>query len=162
MKTRPNTWKSVALTFVLAAVFYCFAYSWMTRWQTGRGPWLVEFGTNVAGRPQMIITQPALGLSNITVCFEGETLAPTDRTGTVAFSKPRQPTPFGEVIYDDLMRQPGVITLDLFGHEVELIPKHLVLNRHPVGWTNGAVFTLVATNKIPAGTPKPAKGGYRK
>lgn len=162
MKPPAVNWKSITLTFVLSVFFYFLAYGWISRWQTGRGPWQVEFTTNQVGVAQIIITQPALGFSNITVRFEGETLAPTNHTGLVLFSKPRQPTPFGELIYDDLMQQPGVITLDLFGHEVELLPKYLILNRQPVNWTNGAVITLAATNKIPPGTPRPAKGGYRK
>ena len=162
MKPPAANWKSITLTFVLSVIFYFLAYGWISRWQTGRGPWQVEFTTNHAGMAQIIIAQPTLGLSNITVRFEGETLAATNRPGLVLFSKPRQPTPFGELIYDDLMQQPGVVTLDLFGHEVELLPKHLILNRQPVNWTNGAVITLVTTNKTPSGTPRPAKGGYRK
>ena len=162
MKPPAANWKSITTTFVVAVIFYFLAYGWMSRWQTGRGPWQVEFTTNQTGVAQIVIAQPALGLSNITLRFEGETLAPTNHPGIVLFSKPRQATPFGELIYDDLMRQPGVITLDMFGHEVELIPKHLILNRQPVSWTNNIVISLAATNKIPPGTPRPAKGGYRK
>jgi len=162
MKSPIATWKSVTLTFITAVVFYVLAYSLMSRWQTGQGPWRVEFATNSAGTPQIVIAQPALGISNVTVLFMGELLAATNHPGLVAFNKPRMPTPFGEVIFDDLLRQPGTVTLDLFGHEVELIPKQLALNRQPHGWTNNGVFALSAADKLPSGTPKPAKGGYRR
>src|SRR3954466_15061647 len=107
MKSRAATWKSVVLTFVVAVAFYLVAYSWLNKRQTGKGPWQVDFSTNSAGMPQIIIAQPALGISNIIVGFSGEQLAPTNSAGHVAFAKPRQLTPFGRVIYDDLMFQPG-------------------------------------------------------
>jgi hypothetical protein len=162
MKSRAVTWKSVLLTFVLAVVFYALAYSWMTRRQTGKGPWQVNFTTNSTGTPQLIIGQPALGISNVTIQFIGEQLATTNRAGTVDFAKPRQPTPFGYVAYDDLMFQPGVVALDCFGHVVEMLPSALALNGNRLGWTNDILYSLAPTNKLSADARKKLKGGYRR
>jgi len=162
MKQHAVTWKSIVLTFVIAVVFYALAYSWMNNRQTGKGPWQVSFSTNAAGTPQVIIAQPALGISNITIQFAGEELAATNTTGVVNFARPRQPTPFGRVAYDDLMFQPGAVALDCFGHVVEMFPAALGLNGTRVGWTNDVVHTLEATNKLSVEARQKLKGGYRR
>ena len=162
MKSRAVTWKSVLLTFVFAVIFYALAYSWMSRRQTGRGPWQASFTTNATGVPQLVISQSALAISNVTIQFVGEQLAPTNQTGTVAFARPKQTTPFGYVAYDDLMFQPGVVALDCFGHLVEMLPTALGLNGKRFGWTNGSVYSLTATNKLSADARKKLKGGYKR
>ena len=162
MKSRTATWKSVTLTFVLAGVFYLLAYSWLTRWQTNRGPWQAAFAASPDGVPQIILGQTALGISNIVLRFEGETLAASNHSGLVFFAKPKQPVPFGEVIYDDLMRQPGDIALDCFGHVVEMVPSGLGLNSRRFGWTNNATYSLWPTNKLSAAARAKFKGGYRR
>jgi hypothetical protein len=162
MKPRVATWKSVAMTFVLAVVFYALAYSLMMKKQRGKGPWQVNFTTNSAGIPQLVIAQPSLGISNVTVQFLEERLATTNRTGLVAFAQPRQSTPFGYVAYDDLMFQPGAVALDCFGHVVEMIPAALGLNGVRLGWTNEAIYSLRPTDKLSAEARKKFKGGYRR
>lgn len=162
MKSRTTTWKSVTFTFVLAVVFYLLAYSCMSRWQTDLGPWQTAFAAGEDGVPQIVIGQPALGLSNIVIRFEGETLNATNRPGLVLFAKPKMPVPFGEVIYDDLMRQPGDVALDCFGHVVEMVPVALGLNSRRFGWTNNAAYSLWPTNKLSTAARAKFKGGYRR
>ena len=162
MKSRTLSLKSVVLTFVIATAFYIFAYTWLSGRQTGKGPWQVDFNTNAAGVPQLTIAQAALGLSNIVVQFPGEQLTPSNKVGTVAFAKPRAPTPFGEVVYDDLMFQPGDVALDCFGHIVEMVPRALGLNSVAHGWTNNTTFVLSPTNKLTAAARAKLKGGYRR
>jgi hypothetical protein len=162
MKSRAPTWKSVTLTFVLATVFYALAYSWISRRQTGKGPWMANFTTNSAGVPQLIIAQSRLEISNVTIQFSGEQLAPTNRTGVVSFAKPKQPTPFGYVAYDDLMFQPGAVALDCFGHVVEMLPSALGLNGVRFGWTNDLTYSLAPTDKLSADARKKFKGGYKR
>jgi hypothetical protein len=161
MNSRGVTWKSVVLTFVAALIFYFAAYAWLSSRQTGKGPWQVAFTTNNAGLPQLIITQPTLGISNVIVQFVAEQLAPGQTTGTVAFSKPKRVTPFGRVAYDDLMFQPGVVALDCFGHVVEMAPVALGLNGVVVGWTS-AVYSLTPTNKLSDAARRNLQGGYRR
>lgn len=160
MKSPGVTWKSIVSTFIVCLIFYVLAWSWMNRRQTGQGPWEVVFGTNSAGVPQLVIAQPALGVSNVTVRFEGER-AGTNGGGTVAFRKPRMGTPFGRVVYDDLMFQPGSVALDCFGHVVEMVPRNLGLNGQPAQWRSGAEFVLWPTNKLSDEARKKFKGGYK-
>lgn len=162
MKPPHATWKTVVFTFVVATAFYFLAFAWLKQKQTGKGPWQATFGTNTAGVPQIVIFEPELGISNVLVQFAGEQLVPTNTTGEVRFAKPKTPTPFCEVVYDDLMFQPGIVTLDCFGHLVEMAPRALGLNGAGVGWTNGAVHTLLPTNKMPADVRKKLKGGYKR
>jgi hypothetical protein len=156
------SWKNVVFTLVLAIAFYLLAYSFLSRRQSSRGPWEATFGTNEVGAPHLIVDQPTLGISNVIVRFADERLAPTNRTGRVAFSEPKRATPFGYVQYDDLMFQPGVVTLDCFGHLVEMTPKKLGLNGMALEWTNQAVHVLTATNKMPAEARQRLKGGYKR
>jgi hypothetical protein len=153
-KSGRPTFLSITITFVAALVFYLIAYSWLTKKQTANGPWQVQFTTNAAGIPELIIQQTNRGIANVRVRFVGESLSPTQTVGFVEFRKPQAHTPFGEVIYDDLMFLPGTVTLDCFGHEVELLPRTLVLNRKPVAWKNNTTNELTAAMKL--------KGGYRK
>ena len=161
MNSRGVTWKSVVLTFVVATVFYLIAYSWLSKRQTGKGPWQVTFNTAPDDAPQIMVNQPSIGITNVIVRFGGEHLNPTNRTGSVSFAKPRQRTPFGRVAYDDLMFQPGIVVLDCFGHLVEMAPRTLGLNGVPVGWSNGARHLLAATNKLSDEARQKLKGGYR-
>ena len=160
MQSSGVTWKSVVFTFVVALVFYVVAWSWMTRRQTGQGPWQVGFGTNAAGVPQLTVQQIALGISNVTVRFAGESLG-TNVPGAVVFTKPQLRVPFGRVAYDDLMFQPGSVVLDCFGHLVELLPRDLGLNGQATPWRSGEEYTLWPTNKLSEEARKKLKGGYR-
>lgn len=162
MKQRSFTWKSVVFTFVIAAIFYALAYAWMTRRQIGRGPWQVAFTTNAAGVPQLIVAQPTLHISNVTVHFTGEQLNRSNSTGSVSFSKPQMPVPFCDVAYDDLMFQPGIVTLDCFGHLVELSPRALGLNGAARPWTNGVIYELSPSDRMSADLRRKLKGGYRR
>jgi hypothetical protein len=60
------------------------------------------------------------------------------------------------VIYEDLTFLPGVVTFDLFGHEVELLPRALIANKKQVPWKSGVTIDLWPTNK-PAEPPRPPK-----
>jgi hypothetical protein len=162
MSSRALTWKSIIFTFAIATVFYVLAYHWLSGRQTGKGPWKVDFSTNAVGVPQLTIAHTALGLSNIVVQFPGEQLTPSNTVGTVAFAKPRAPTPFGVVVYDDLMFLPGDVALDCFGHIVEMVPRALGLNTVAHGWTNNCTFVLSTTNKLSAAARAKLKGGYRR
>ena len=68
------------------------------------------------------------------------------------------------VKYADLTYLPGVITLELFGHEIELLPRTLYVNRHAIPWTAGTNLTLHASDRpdawpepIPSGTSPPLR-----
>jgi hypothetical protein len=155
------TVRSIAITFAVAMVFYFIAYHWLSKKQTARGPWHVTFTKDNKGVPELIIAQPALNIANVRVRFPGETLTATQRSGVVDFAKPKMPVPFGEVVYDDLMFLPGTLVLDCFGHEIEMLPRTLVLNRKTVAWTNNVTHDLTAEMKL-APEQRKKKAGYKR
>lgn len=157
MKPRGLTVKSIALTFVLALVFYFIAYSWLSQRQVRKGPWQVVFTSDPTGVPVIVITQPNLGLSNVTLRFPEEKIPATSSTSLVLFDTPQKPVPFGTLLYDDLMFLPGIVTFDLFGHEIELQLHDVVLNRSKHPWQSGETISLWATNKLPASARIPKK-----
>jgi hypothetical protein len=146
--------KSVAIAFVVVALLYFAAFWSIERFRGRRGPWEVVFGSNALGEATLTVTQTALGLSGVTLVAHGDPA--TNGPGVVRFDRVQQPVPFGRVIYEDLTFLPGVVTFDLFGHEVELLPRVLIVNKQELPWTSGATVDLWPTNK-PAVPPQPPK-----
>jgi hypothetical protein len=90
----------------------------------------------------------SLGITNVQIVFAGE--QPTNNaTGQVAFTKPQQPVPFGKVKFEDLTYLPGSVAFDFFGHEVELLPRTLYLNKKEHAWQSGSVHQLKPEEKLP-------------
>ena len=117
-----------------------------------KGPWEVLFTTNELG-PVAVVKQPRLDV-NCTIKFPGETAPITNLPQTVRFDRPKRTVPCGNVIYEDLMQLPGVVTFDFFGDEIELLPRALIVNKREVPWTSQPSVELWPTNK-PAQPPKP-------
>lgn len=161
MKPRALTRRSIVLTLVFALVFYFISYAWLSKRQTRQGPWQVVFTNDSTGVPALAITQPKLSLTNVTLRFPEEKIPATNTTGRVLFDTPKKPVPFGTLLYDDLMFLPGIVTFDLFGHEIELQRHHVVLNRSKLPWQSGETISLWMTNKLPASARvRPKKMGY--
>lgn len=68
---------------------------------------------------------------------------------TVRFNEPRVRPGFGEVRFQDATYMPGTVTLLAFNHEVELIPRGLVLDRQERPWQPGLTVELAPTNQPP-------------
>jgi hypothetical protein len=145
--------------FLGALVFYVVTYSWIEHRRHVKGPWTVEFQSADA-TPRLIVHQPFLNISNVTLRFPGESL-PADydalRRPVVRFDQPEVPVPFGEVIYEDLTFLPGVVTFNLFGHEIELLPRVLIINKKEIPWASQVTIDLDPAAK-PARPPRPPGG----
>jgi hypothetical protein len=136
------------LLFVCVLVGYFLVFNWIERRRVNKGPWEVTFATE-NGRPQLTINQPALDIRDVRILF-AEVPAPSNTVERVIFSKaqnPPYPVPFGECIFQDLLFQPGTVTLRLFGHEIQMIPRTLTIDRVEQPWKNGETITVK--------TPKP-------
>jgi hypothetical protein len=144
--------KSIALAFVVVAALYFGTFAGIEHLRRRQGPWEASFALGPAGEPTVTVAQAHRGLTTVRLVLHGEQA--TNAPGTVRFDKVQQPVPFGRVIYEDLTFLPGVVTFDLFGHEVELLPRALIVNRRSIGWTNGMTVELWPTNK-PATPPRP-------
>jgi hypothetical protein len=152
-----NILKHAALAFVLALLGYIFFYACDARLRTRHGAWLVEFQVTTNQEPLLIINEPKLGIRNVGILFKGES---TTNAGYVKrFDKPtNMKVPYGRVRFHDLTYLPGTITMDLFGHEIEMLPRTLFINTKEVPWRNDSLHVLTATNKIPGLKDRDRKG----
>jgi len=148
--------KPLVALFCIVAFLYFVAFYGLEYARQRKGPWEVAFQTDARGNPTLAITQPALGLRDVKIVFHEEKA--TNSIARVAFDRPLRPLPFGKVIYEDLTFLPGVVTFDLFGHEIELLPRILIANKKEMRWSSGVTLDLWPTNK-PAEPPKRPRGG---
>lgn len=146
-KGSDNIVKQVVLVFlvVLGAYVLLFAGDFFLR--TNKGPWRVRFfETNSA--PAIEVSQERAGIRGVVLIFEGETLS--NRVDqTMEFRQPKQVIPFGKTKFEDLTYLPGSVAFDLFGHEVELLPRTLYINKTEKGWTSGQIYGLKPSEKLP-------------
>ena len=148
------TLKSIALLFLAVLGLYLAVFFGIERARQHKGPWEVDFQKNAEGNPSLVVSQAKLGLRDVKVVVHGENAS--NATGRVLFDRVKRPVPFGAVIYEDLTFLPGVVTLDLFGHEIELLPRALIADKKLVAWKSGVTVDLWPTNK-PAEPPHPPK-----
>ena len=139
--------KHALWVFVFALILYVGSFSLDQHLRTTKGPWQVTFTTDSSGSPAIVVNQPRLNLANLKIVFAGETA--TNSPGTVAFDFPQKPVRFGKVKFEDLTYLPGTVTFDLFGHEVELLPRTLFINRKERPWKSDATITLSPEEKLP-------------
>jgi len=148
--------KSLAWLFPVVLAFYLVIFYGIEYARHRKGPWQVEFQSDADGIPVMVVSQPRLGVKEMKLVFHNEHA--NHATGHVAFDQVKRPVPFGKVIYEDLTFLPGVVTFDLLGHEIELLPRVLIADKKEIPWRSGAVLDLWPTNK-PAQPLRPPKGG---
>lgn len=144
------------IAFSITLLGYVLVYQ-ADRWlRLRRGPWQVTFDLAPNGAPLILIDQPKLGIARARLEFPGETAPPFPAPQTLAFDSPLQTNlPFGRTLFLDTTYLPGAVTMDLFGHEIELLPRTLVLNRKEVPWSTARTLTLTPAEKFP---PRPAPG----
>lgn len=149
------TSKKVLLLFAVVLAIYLALFFGIEHSRGTKGPWLVEFRGAPGGDAMLVVSQSHLNLSNVHVIVHGESVSNT--SSRVSFDRVKQPVPFGSVIFEDLTFLPGVVTFNLLGHEVELMPRALVVNKKLVPWQSGMTVELWPTNK-PVVPPHPPKG----
>lgn len=154
---RDNIFKHAAIAFILALIGYSLFYSCDSRLRTHKGSWIVDFTVTTNNEPLLIINQPALKIENVRIQLAGESATNTQKG--VHFDKPVGiELPYGRVRFHDLTYLPGTITLDVYGHEVELLPRALFLNIQEIPWQNNSLHVLTPTNKIPGLKDRDRKG----
>lgn len=145
-----NLLRHLVIPFAIAVVVYVISYSWIEHRRTRKGPWEVTFTNDASGVPTLVINQPALAITNLQITFPGE----TDRTNaSLSFQTPQQTPwdlPYGKCVFMDLTFLPGTVTLDLFGHEIELIPRVLTIDQKEMPWESGKTIAVARTNAIEA------------
>lgn len=153
--------RSVVIWFFIVAILYLALFYGVEYWNHRKGGWEVQFISDEMGNPSIVIDEPKLKISSVEIIFAGEKLSATNLSQKVLFERPftklPAPMPMGEVIYQDLRSLPGVVTFNFFGHEIELLPRVLIVNKKEIPWKSERVIELSPAEK-PAQSPKPPKG----
>src|SRR5262249_28930472 len=147
---RDNPWKHFVIAFLIAVMVYTVFYTGIERRRVRKGPWLVTFTNSVTGEAEIIINQSILAISNQIIRFPGESGVSTNAPATIAFGQPREvpyPVPFGRCVFMDPTFLPGTLTLQLFGHEIELLPRVLIIDHREQPWRTEPVISLSRTNR---------------
>jgi hypothetical protein len=106
----------------------------------------------------MVINQPKLAITNALVTFMDYPNSNPRMSATLVFSQPRAvpfEVPFGKCVFMDTTFLPGTVTLNLFNHEIELLPRVLVIDRQEHPWLSESRFTLHAEAAGPLSTNAP-------
>lgn len=152
MKSRRD-WPHFLFAGGLALVLYVVSFHACEYRRNFKGPWQVTFTTAPDGAPALLINQPRLRITNVQLVFAGEPKPDLPEPQTVAFATPTNQPAFGKVVFRDTTFLPGTLTLDLYGHEIELLPRVLVLDRREHPWQSGVTIVLPRTNESAADRP---------
>ncbi len=137
--------KHFILAFVLAVICYAFFYTKIENRRTRKGPWEVAFTNSMEGWPQLVIDEPKLAITNVEINFPEQSIVSTQTLGTLVFSQP-QPVPydvpFGKCVFMDTTFLPGTVTFQIFGHEIELLPRVLIIDHQERPWLANSSITL--------------------
>ena len=141
--------KKIAAVFLGALVVYIVGYSAIEHRRTRNGPWEVVFTNDSSGAPAILINQPKLAISNVLMVFPGETFpVGTSAAAPPTFTQPRPvpfDLPFGRCVFMDATSLPGTVVFELFGHEIQLLPRVLTIDKTEQPWQSGARLTLNQT-----------------
>lgn len=133
------------LAFVLALVCYVVFYHAIEHRRVRKGPWQVTFTTNAAGAPALVINQHKLAITNVWIIFPDQPDPAPNTLGSLVFAQPQPvpyPVPFGKCVFMDTTFLPGTVTFELYGHEIQLLPRVLTIDRQEHPWQSQTTNTL--------------------
>lgn len=134
--------RHLMIAFVAALLIYAVSFSLIQFLRTRKGGWQVTFQSDATGVPAITVSQPRLKISNVSFRFPAGRITETNLHRTIVFDQPITNVPFGQVIYLDTTFLPGSIVFDLFGHEIQLLPRVLMIDRHETPWRSGTTLHL--------------------
>jgi hypothetical protein len=128
--------------FFIAVAIYLVSYSGIEHLRTRHGPWQVTF-TNELSIPALVINEPQLNIANLSITFPGQSAQMTN--ATMSFAQPQEvpfDVPFGQCVFEDTTFQPGTIAFKLFGHEIQLLPRVLTIDKKEYPWQSNTTMPL--------------------
>jgi hypothetical protein len=150
-----SLFRQIIVPFTIAVLVYIVFYTVIEHLRTKNGPWRVTFTSDTFHEAALLIDQPASGITNAGVVFKDQTL-PANFSGKVlTFEQPKPvpyDVPFGKCIFMDTTFLPGTLVLEAFGHEVQLLPRTLLIDRKEQGWHSGTTLLISGTNVVSIGT----------
>jgi hypothetical protein len=144
-----NLLRHLAIPLGIAVLVYFISYVGIEHRRTRKGPWEVTFTNDAAGAPTLVINETKLGITNLQIAFVGETNRTTNTS--LSFSQPHEvpyDIPFGKCVFMDTTFLPGTIVFDLFGHEIQLIPRVLTIDKKEMPWQSGKTIDVNGTNAV--------------
>ena len=131
-----NLLRHIWIPFCIAVLVYVIFYTGIEHRRTRKGPWEVTFTKDASGAPALLINQPKLAITNLEITFPGETnLNSSNVLMVLNIPKPvPYDVPYGKCIFMDTTFLPGTIVFDLFGHEIQLIPRVLTIDKKEIPW----------------------------
>jgi hypothetical protein len=132
--------KHIAAALVIAVVFYFVTFTWIERRRAANGPWQITFRSDVAGVPALSIAESKLNISQTVQFPRGKTTP--NLSQTITFGTDPPDLPFGELVYHDPTFLPGAVTMRLFGHQFELVPRVLYIDGKEHLWHSNNVITV--------------------
>lgn len=130
--------------FVLALVAYIVLFAFIEKRRPRNGPWVVTFCRESNAPALLRIAQHRLGLSNV-IAIGVTNVFTTNTVETIRFDTPRTvpfEVPFGRCVFLDTTFLPGTVTLQISGHEIELLPRVLVIDHREHTWNAASPIQL--------------------
>ena len=150
--------KPLVIGAILAVILYVVGYPSIEHRRTRKGPWRVTFTRDASGAPALLVNQPALGVTNVQFTFPGADSFTNAPPVTLAFDQPREgpyDLPFGRCLFMDTTFLPGTIVMEVFGHEIQLIPRVLTIDGQEQPCKSD--FVIILPSKATTNRPTPLK-----
>jgi hypothetical protein len=129
--------------FIVAVFVYAVAFYGIEHRRTKNGPWQVTFTSADGAPPCLIIDEPNLGVTNLKIAFPGQTAPATN--AVMSFDQPQEvpfAVPFGNCVFMDAISLPGTVAFSVFGHEIQLIPRVLTIDKKEYPWQSNTAIEL--------------------
>jgi len=141
--SQTSFWKQFAVLATAIFVAYVVVFQGVEYFRRKDGPWELTF-TSVDSSPALMINQPTLGISNVTVVFAAA--APFTNSSQVRRFYHGQVAPlelpFGRCVFLDTLFLPGSATCDFYGHEIQVLPRTMTIDGREHPWRNGEKILL--------------------
>src|SRR5579864_4511987 len=144
--------RHILVPFAIAVLVYIVFYAVIEHRRTFKGPWRVTFTSDASHQATLLIDQHAVGITNVGIVFKDQKLATNFSDTVLTFEQPKPvpfEVPFGKCIFMDTTFLPGTLVLDAFGHEVQLLPRTLLIDRKEQGWHSNTTLLISGTNVVP-------------
>jgi hypothetical protein len=144
--------KHFVFAFIIAVVVYVVFFYGIEHRRTVNGPWQVTSTNSAAGVPELVVSQPKLKVSNLKIDFPDDKLPLINSNRLMIFDTPKEvpfPVPFGQCIFMDTTFLPGTVTFNLFGHEIELLPRVLIIDKIEHPWQSDTTMALTRSRIAP-------------
>jgi hypothetical protein len=154
MNPKSPPWKLFLAAGLVSLIGYAAAFSWLENRRRSKGPWEITF-TRMDDAPALVVHHTRLGLTNIAIVFPEASATPI-APQTVRFEHGQVAPlelPFGRCVFMDTAFLPGTVACEVFGHEIQIMPRVLTIDRAERPWRAGEKIFLPA----PASVNLPAR-----